>query len=229
MQHLFIVSRTAILHHCRVKFESIIWDWNGTLLNDADIAVAIINQLLVERDLRPITIAHYLEVFTFPVRDYYVQIGFDFKIEPFEVPAHQFIISYNKAVETCSLHQHVIRILGLLQNRGYRQFILSAMEQKQLEKTVLNSGITHFIEGLCGLDNHFASSKVENGRLLIETYSLNPKLTLMVGDTVHDYEVAQAIGCSCVLIAHGHQSKERLLKTGVKVLDNLDEIDLLLE
>ena len=47
-----------------MKFESIIWDWNGTLLDDVDIAVAIINQLLCQRGLKPIAYEHYLEVFT---------------------------------------------------------------------------------------------------------------------------------------------------------------------
>ena len=208
-----------------MKFESIIWDWNGTLLNDLDIAVAIINQLLGDRELKPITHAHYLEVFTFPVRDYYEQIGFDLKNEPFETPAFQFIASYNKAVETCGLHPEAIPVLQQLQNLGCRQFVLSAMEQQQLEKTIADNEISAFFEEICGLNHHFATSKVENGRNLFVRRKLNPELTLLIGDTIHDYEVAQAIGCSCILIANGHQSKKRLLNAGTLVLDNLDEIE----
>ena len=209
-----------------MKFESVIWDWNGTLLNDSHVAVNIINQLLNDRDLSRITIEQYLEVFTFPVRDYYEQIGFDLVNEPFEVPAIQFISSYNKAVKSCPLHNNAIPLLLRLQKLGYRQFILSAMEQNQLEKTALDCGISHFFEDLSGLDNHFATSKVENGISLIRNRNLTPELTVLIGDTVHDYEVAQAIGCACVLIAHGHQSRKRLEKTGVKILENLDEVEL---
>ena len=68
-------------------------------------------------------------------------------------------------------------------------------------------------------------SKVENGKLLISTKGLNPERTLLIGDTVHDYEVAQAIGCSCVLVAKGHQSKERLESSGAIVLNTLNEIE----
>jgi len=210
-----------------VKFEAILWDWNGTLLNDVSVAVAVVNQLLTERDLEPISVERYLEVFTFPVRDYYELIGFDLINEPFEIPAFQYITNYNKAVEACSLHREVVPLLKRLQDKGCRQFILSAMEQQQLEKTISDSGISLFFEELCGLDNHFATSKVENGKLLIKARGLNPESTLMIGDTVHDYEVAQAIGCCCVLVAHGHQSKRRLLKTGAEVLDALDDFDFL--
>jgi phosphoglycolate phosphatase len=208
-----------------VRFDSIIWDWNGTLLNDVDVAINSINRLLLDRNLKPLTLERYLDVFTFPVQNYYERIGFDLKNEPFEMPAFQFITIYNKAVETCGLHNEVVPLLNRLRGRGYRQFILSAMEQTQLEKTVADKGIDQFFEDLSGLDNHYAMSKVENGRSLISKKVLNPERTLMVGDTIHDFEVAQAIGCNCVLVAIGHQSKERLLSSGANVVESLEGID----
>ncbi len=225
MQRLFTVLRTALCQR-GVKFNSIIWDWNGTLLNDLEIAIGAINQLLGERGLPRITTERYLETFTFPVRDYYEKIGFDLINELFEIPAARFTAIYNKAVANCPLHEEVIPLLGRLKDMGCRQFIVSAMEQEQLEKTVTDSGIRPFFEDLCGLNNHFAASKVEAGLSLITQRRLNPDTTLMVGDTIHDFEVAQSLGCSCILVANGHQSKGRLLSTGVTVLDRLEEIKL---
>ena len=207
-----------------MRFEAIIWDWNGTLLNDVHIAIESINQLLRDRKLIPLNLERYLDVFMFPVQDYYEQIGFDLKNEPFEISASQFIAIYNKAVEDCGLHEDVIPLLSQLQQRGYRQFILSAMEQQTLEKTVNDNGISSFFEDLCGLSDHYAKSKVENGKSLILERGLDPERTLLIGDTTHDYDVALAIGCSCVLIAQGHQSKKRLLSSGAVVFDRLDEI-----
>ncbi len=210
-----------------MKFDSIIWDWNGTLLNDVRIAVDSINHLLHDRNLELLTTERYLDVFTFPVQNYYELIGFDLKTEPFEIPAFQFISLYNEAVKDCGLHNEVVPLLSRLRAQGYRQFILSAMEQQVLEKTVTDNVIYHFFEDLCGLSDNFAVSKVANGKTLINKRGLDPERTLLVGDTIHDYEVAQAIGCKCVLIAKGHQSKERLLTTGAHVLDGLDEIEFL--
>jgi len=127
----------------------------------------------------------------------------------------------------CGLHNEVVPLLTRLQNQGCRQFILSAMEQQQLVKTVNDNGIHLYFEDLCGLDNHYATSKVDNGKSLISENGLNPENILMIGDTIHDYEVAQAIGCKCVLVAKGHQSKERLLSSGATVVNSLDEIDFL--
>ena len=223
MRHRFSTMKTVSKKNS-VEFESIIWDWNGTLLNDVQTAIDSINYLLCDRNLPFLTLERYLEVFTFPVQDYYEQIGFNLKHEPFEVPANQFIAIYNKAVESCVLHKESIPVLTHFKNRGLRQFILSAMEQKNLEKTVSENKISMFFEDLCGLNDNYAASKVENGKTLIRLKVLDPHKTLLIGDTTHDYDVANAIGCQCVLIANGHQSKNRLLHTGARVLDNLEEI-----
>ncbi|HPR60597.1 MAG TPA: HAD hydrolase-like protein, partial [Prolixibacteraceae bacterium] len=89
------------------KFDSvttIIWDWNGTLFDDTDICIESINNLLIERGLERIDRKRYLEVFDFPVRDYYQRIGFDFDKEPFEIPALKFIDNYFAKVQQASLH-----------------------------------------------------------------------------------------------------------------------------
>ena len=205
-------------------FETIIWDWNGTLLDDVAIAVDSINKLLYRRGLNEISIEKYLEVFTFPVQEYYQKIGFDLEIEPFEIVAHQFIEIYDKAVDICTLHEGVETTLGDFHQAGCRQFILSAMEQNQLERTVSYNGISHYFEELSGLGNHYARSKVENGLTLISRRKLNLSSTLMIGDTIHDAEVARTIGCKCILIANGHQSKTTLETSGATVLNNLHEL-----
>ncbi|MCK4288095.1 MAG: HAD hydrolase-like protein, partial [Bacteroidales bacterium] len=61
--------------------KTIIWDWNGTLLNDIDICINSINILLEHRNIENLTKEIYKEIFTFPVKDYYSKAGFDFTKE----------------------------------------------------------------------------------------------------------------------------------------------------
>lgn len=46
----------------------------------------------------------------------------------------------------------------------------------------------------------------------------------MIGDTVHDSEVAKALDIDCILVARGDQHKDTLLKTGYKIFDSLGEV-----
>jgi len=202
----------------------IIWDWNGTLLNDLDLCVSSINVLLEKRNLPVLSARKYKEVFSFPVRDYYEAIGFDFGKEDFEVPAMEFIDLYEKGVEKCTLQNGALEILNFLKEKGMRQFVLSAMHQEMLERTLKHNGIFRFFEGVAGLGDHFAVSKVQRGRQLIGQFNIETENTWMIGDTIHDFEVAQELGIRCILVADGHQSQERLLKTGVTVLDELKKL-----
>jgi phosphoglycolate phosphatase len=203
---------------------TVIWDWNGTLLNDIDLCIRSINKLLAARDLPIIEKETYKEIFSFPVQEYYKTLGFDFEKEDFSIPAHQFIDLYKEGFDACSIQKHSFAVLNHFRQNSIRQFVLSAMEHRMLEKTLEKKGVSDFFEGVAGLHDHYAVSKVEQGLQLIQQFNINTENTWLIGDTIHDFEVATSLGVKCILIADGHQSKQRLLHTGGKVLDNLNQL-----
>lgn len=206
------------------KFEGVIWDWNGTLLDDTEMAVQVMNKILDRRNIPQLSIDRYKEVFTFPVRDYYQKIGFDFDKEPFEIPASEFILHYNDLVNNCQLHKDSIQVLTYFKQLELPQFILSAMQQETLNQCLDRYQITNFFEFISGLGDHYAGSKIENGHRLISGLNLNPQKILLIGDTCHDFEVAEALGCSCVLVTNGHQSRSVLETTKANLINNLSEL-----
>jgi phosphoglycolate phosphatase len=203
---------------------TIIWDWNGTLLNDLGLCLASINALLEKRSLPLLDRNSYKEVFSFPVKNYYAAIGFDFDREDFEVPAKEFIDLYNSGLNSCALHPAARDVLSRFKTAGARQFVLSAMQQSMLTASLKHNRILHFFEGIAGLDDHYAVSKIDRGRQLIREYDIEKENAWMVGDTDHDFEVAEALGIRCILVADGHQSAERLRNTGAVVVENLDSL-----
>ena len=74
---------------------------------------------------------------------------------------------------------------------------------------------------ILGIDTIHATSKVMVAKDWIRENGVDPKKVLFIGDTDHDYEVATSIGVDCLLIANGHQSKERLLKVTSNVVDDI--------
>lgn len=206
------------------NIRTVIWDWNGTLLDDIDLCIETINLLLARRNLTQLDTHKYREVFSFPVKDYYAKIGFDFNKEPFDIPAREFIDKYNRDVQNCSLHAGTLEVLEHFHQIGKQQIVLSAMEQRVLELTLQQNKIDHFFDEISGLDNHYAHSKIENGKILIQKMGLKADEICLIGDTVHDFEVAQELGCQCILIANGHQSEERLQATGCRVIASLTDL-----
>jgi len=207
-----------------INYKHIIWDWNGTLLDDVSFCVEIINGLLSKRHLPQISRDYYREVFTFPVRKYYEKIGFDFFVEPWENVSTEFITTYETLRSCCSLMPGGIQTLRCVSEKGLSQSILSASKQTYLLSAIQEYHLDGIFTAINGLDNHHAASKVDIGKSFITNHDLHPSNFLLVGDTVHDAEVAAAMGVDCCLIPNGHQTQERLAACGVPVINSLINI-----
>jgi len=210
------------------QITTIIWDWNGTLINDTSICIEAMNQLLVIRNMQLLNKDIYQEKFTFPVKDYYENIGFDFKKEPFEKPALEFIDNYHALLPNAKLFNEVNTVLAGLKHAGYKMIILSAMEEESLKKSVNELGIGKYFDAIVGINNHFAKSKIERGKFIIKQMDIELSSTILIGDTLHDKEVADEIGCNCILVANGHQSHSRLSINGNVVSHSLSEVSQLI-
>jgi phosphoglycolate phosphatase len=206
---------------------SIIWDWNGTLLDDVDICIESINFSLGKRNLPMLTKERYREIFTFPVIDYYEKAGFDFSKNSFDELSHEFIERYLDKLKGVHLFQDVEDTLLEFNKKGCRQFILSAMEQTTLMDSVRQFNIEKYFSRIQGTGDIYAYGKLHNAKILMETSGLDPVTTCLIGDTLHDLEVARQLTCHCLLISSGHQSHKRLQKEYPLVAHSMKEVVLL--
>lgn len=203
---------------------NILWDWNGTLLNDLDICVDIINSLLVKRGHALLTNERYQQIFTFPVKDYYEAAGFDFEVDPFELVAVEFMDLYREKIPSAKVFSEVRSILNTFKEMGFKQYVISAMEHEFLTQTLEHKGLTHFFEGISGIHNDLAHGKTDMAKNFVKNAGIIPEQAVFIGDTLHDLDVAKALGTECVLVASGHQSFERLNMNGNLVVHSLAEI-----
>lgn len=206
-------------------YKHIIWDWNGTLLNDVSLCVDIINGVLSKRELGILSIEKYRDIFTFPIKNYYEKAGFDFSVYPFEEVGLEWMNEYERRRTESRLHSGVEKVLLQLNEKNIGQSILSAYPHKKLIEIISHFNLENFFSYIIGLDNIYATSKMELGRDLMKKIGNGTGKVLLVGDTEHDFEVASEIGAECVLIASGHQSKEQLLHCNVPVFDSLSDLN----
>ena len=200
----------------------IIWDWNGTLLDDTLACVNAINTLLSRRGLAGIDMVRYREVFGFPVADFYRRISFPLEREDWDSLAREFH-SLFLAEPSVRLHDDARETLERLRRRGLAQSVLSASEQGILDRLIEGFGIRAYFAEVFGVDNCHGVSKMALGVALLRKIGLPPGQVLLVGDTLHDAEVARVLGVRCVLVAQGHQSAARLAQAGVPVYGSLRE------
>ncbi len=205
-------------------FDTVIWDFNGTLLNDVALCLEAINAVLEKRQLPLLNLESYREQFTFPVLDFYKAIGFDFSKEAFEIPAHEYINYFHARAHRVKLFPEIPQLLAHIQNKGYRQMVLSAMKEDHLLHMLKDLNIENYFQYIAGIDDHLAQGKEERGKKLLADTGLHPAKAIFIGDTLHDAEVAQTLGIKPILLAQGHFSGKRLRTNGYTVYENLNDL-----
>ncbi len=192
------------------KYKNVVWDWNGTLLNDVEVGVSTLNDMLGRRSLPLLTVQQYKDLFEFPVIGFYQRVGFDLVKESFHELSVDFVRTYEKYAGGVALNPFVREVLAGVQQSGRKQYILSALREDWLIRMLGEFAIGSYFEQVCGSDDIYAAGKIERGKRMLETLAICPAETVMIGDTIHDAEVARALGFDCILFAGGHNSEWRL-------------------
>ncbi len=173
----------------------LIWDWNGTILDDAALCLELENELLRERGMREITREWYLAHFSFPIRRYYEMMGYTFETESYESVSEIFMERYRRRYSDCSLREGVIDVLRAAKARGIRQTLLSLTQQDDLLEQANRLGAAQYFSEILGQVDILGTSKVDRAVAYMAQNGIDPGDALFIGDTDHDVEVARAVGC----------------------------------
>jgi len=203
----------------------IIWDWNGTLIDDVSAAVNALNRMLSIRGVAPVTRDFYRAHFGFPVRPFYAVAGLDMEKEDWDnicTDFHQFIAEEPDQ----HLRPDAKDALQLVRDMGGHQSILSALRQDLLLRDTAHEGVQAAFDGIFGVDNLDGATKLSRGHDLVAHLKSSGLLAsgqslFFIGDTLHDAEVGVALGATPILVEGGHQSSERLRAAGYAVAPSL--------
>lgn len=207
-----------------MKFKHIVWDWNGTILNDAEACAKAVDDMFKKRNLERVTLEAYRKKIVFPVIKLYQESGFDLEKEDYQVICDEYIENYLKYSAETTLQKDAVFVLEEFRKKGLIQHIVSASGSDILKNQVSYYGIGAYFENILGQADNRADSKVDLARRLIGLTGCKPGEMLFIGDTVHDYEVASEVGFHCALVSNGHCNAERLKATGAPVFVSLSDL-----
>ena len=207
-----------------MKYDYLVLDFNGTIIDDVDLCLNILNHLLEERNYKKVSLEEYKHIFTFPIKKYYINAGFDLERYSFTSISNEFISLYQKASLNCKLYEGINELIDKCNNNRIKVVLLSASQIDNLKEQTDHFGLSEKFEAILGTSTIEAASKVEIGKNYFK--DKQDKKILFVGDTTHDAEVASAIGADALLITHGHQARDILLKANpLKVIDSFKEVE----
>jgi phosphoglycolate phosphatase-like HAD superfamily hydrolase len=204
----------------------LVWDWNGTLLDDFELTVAATNAAFATCAGRPITGDEHRRRFRRPVADYYAEVlGREIDAVEFGVLDKIFHDHYDTGLATCRLARDAEQALaGWPGGSLRRQSLLSMWFHDQLVPVVDRFGLTSHFARVDGLRARVGGGgKAEHLAAHLAALGLTGPDCVLIGDTLDDAAAAAAVGARCVLVTGGFTDRERLVATGLPVADSLTE------
>lgn len=203
--------------------QTVFWDFNGTLLDDVQMVVDLNNDVFARYGIAPFkNVDAYRRMFRFPVREFYRDAGVSDAL--FDTVAHEWSAAYAARARQCGLHPGVAEAVQAFHAAGLEQVVISASKKAILmEQLSWYSALDGRFSEVLGLNDIYAVSKVALAVDFCARRQLDPRTAILIGDTLHDAEVAQEIGCRCILVEGGHQLHETLLEAHVPILSTMAE------
>lgn len=206
-----------------MRYTDVVWDFNGTLMDDVGISILTVNDMLSKRD-KPLTNRkEYFEKIEMPIIRYYEKM-FDFNVTSISELTREFQVGYDSYIDSASLADGAQEVLERFKKEGINQVIISSFPTEKIKRICESKGILGYFTEILGADDIKAESKVERGVAFSKSRGENAKI-VAIGDLVHDYEMASGMGADCILYSGGHQSKKDLSLCGVPVADSMKDIE----
>lgn len=204
-----------------MQIDVVCWDWNGTLLDDVEICRQVMNRVLSERGHPEfLTRESYRRSFRFPIRDFYSDAGI--LSDDFGPAADRYLSLLEGAITEARLQPDARTTLEEISRRGIPQILASATVTDALHRQLQPHDMTDAFAEVLSITNAHSASKAQVIAEWIARAEIDPGAVLLVGDTNHDREIAEALGAQFVHYTLGHQELQDA--DGIRTVDSLTEL-----
>lgn len=213
-----------------------VFDWNGTLFDDADANLNAANKCLVAFGQSTISMEHYRDTFDFPIIHFYERNGVnaDEFLKNVDMSCDLFVDAYEAEAEKSSLRSGAIELFEYLRENDFIIMILSNHLTHLVQKQLDRFDIRRYFDHVSGnIDKESVISKMNKEHRMnkfLNENDIKPENAFIIGDSFEEPHIAQHIGMKSINITGGCISRERLVKAKANIIvDNLDELPNIIE
>ena len=200
----------------------LVWDWNGTLLDDLHLVVSSSNSAFESAGGRRVSPDEHRRLFRRPVAEFYAEI-LERAVEADEFGRLDRIFhdAYRMGLTTTSLAadaQQAIR------SWPGTQSLLSMWFHEELVPALATYGLAGVFTRVDGLRTEVGGD-LKAGHLARHLAELGVPgdRAVLIGDSLDDAAAAESVGAGCVLYTGGFTEPARLRASGVPVADTLED------
>ncbi len=192
------------------RFELIVFDWDGTLMDSAGAIVASIQAAAVDLGLSPPTEARARHVIGLGLHDALRHVVPELEEGRYRQMAERYRHHYLSQDQDLKLFDGAESLVRDLAAVGHLLAVATGKSRAGLNRSLAASGLGgNFHAARCADECH---SKPHPQMLeqLMDELGVPSSLTLMIGDTTHDLEMARNAGTTALGVSYGAHSREAL-------------------
>jgi phosphoglycolate phosphatase-like HAD superfamily hydrolase len=200
----------------------LVWDWNGTLLDDFSLVIAATNAAFAALSGPEVTPDDHRLRFRRPIADYYGEVlGRVVDEAEFARLDKVFHDAYRLGLVNTGLAADALEAMRAWPGT---QSLLSMWFHDELVPTVEGHGLATLLARVDGLRSAIGGDRKEiHLARHLAALEIPGEAAVLIGDSVDDADAADVVGAACVLYTGGFTSAERLRATGRPVADTLTE------
>ena len=208
------------------RFELIVFDWDGTLMDSAGVIVASLRAACSDLGLPVPSEEGARYVIGLGLRDAMAHILPDVAPSTYPGIAERYRDHFMRHDRDTTLFAGATELISRLRESGFLLAVATGKSRRGLDRSLAATGLKPYFHATRCADEGF--SKPHPGMLeaLLDELDVAPEKALMVGDTIHDMKMAHAAGVSRVGVTHGAHEKAALLDyEPLTCVENLAELD----
>ncbi|MDD6251617.1 MAG: HAD hydrolase-like protein [Oscillospiraceae bacterium] len=205
------------------EYKTIVWDFNGTLIDDVNAALSSVNDILRRRNQPAIDLKKYKWAVDSPISKFYDRIFLPGTVD-LKKDCYEFDEGYERHLKTNPIMDGALETVRYFSEHNKTQVVISASQIDKVRKRLNDISLSEYFSEVLARKDLMATDKLYLAEGYFKENGINPEETVVIGDCVADFQMAEALSCDCVLTTKGHQGRDEFKATTAIVIDSLLEL-----
>jgi phosphoglycolate phosphatase len=185
------------------RFELIVFDWDGTLMDSAAMIVSSVQLAARDLGLEPPTDERARHIIGLGLGDALRYALPDLPEDRYEELTERYRHHYLSRDHELVLFSGIAELVGHLSGAGHLLGVATGKSRKGLDRALDSSGIGHLFHATRCADECHSKPHPQMLEELMDEFGVAPEATLMIGDTTHDLLMAKNAGVPALAVSYG--------------------------
>lgn len=209
-----------------MKYELVVFDWDGTLLDSAGAIVKAIQAACRDLDLPVPDNARASHVIGLGLADAMRHAVPDLAPENYQAMVDRYRYHYLSCDHALTLFDGVPAMLARLHAAGHILAVATGKSRLGLERALDHSGLRPFFSASRCADECHSKPHPQMLEELMAEFGVTSSATVMIGDTSHDLLMASNAGVDALAVTYGAHPHDHLLEHApLACLHDVAELD----